>query len=228
MNELNPLFYARISEAAYDDEIDENKFMGFKPIFIDAGGTQVHILRRGSNVIIAFRGTSEKIDFIKDLKFWRNKKGTHTGFYEAFSKVNVQINEVLRQWKAENLFITITGHSLGGSLALICASNLPWRTSIVSVVTFGAAKPGGKRFKRRYGLLSKLTHNFVNGADFVPRSLVFFTMPGNPVLIDGGKEIHKPSSWKMFRCFVFAWPGKRATDHLIDNYIEELTTIYLQ
>ena len=130
-------------------------------------------------------------------------------------------------WKAENLFITITGHSLGGSLAMICAANLPWQTSIVSVVTFGAVKPGGKRFKRRYGLLSKITHNFINGADFAPRSLLFSAMPGNPVLIYDSKEIHNPSSWQMLKSWLFVWPGKRLTDHFINNYIEKLEAIYL-
>jgi hypothetical protein len=160
-------------------------------------GTQANIFVDGVDIVVAFRGSSEPKDFILDARFLKSdlmysrdggEAEVHAGFIAAFDSVN---EEVIKQVK--NLLVLmpaaaihITGHSLGGALAQLCAlefvrQHLPVR----AVVTFGSPRVGNKTFAALYNdsvttsteeidgveyfhSLKEITFNVVNEGDPVP------------------------------------------------------------
>lgn len=166
-------------------------------------GTQATVapVRDNQIILVAFRGSSEARDFIQDAKFLKedlmysrdgNEVEVHAGFIAAFESVDV---EVVKQVK--NLLgilpgarIIITGHSLGGALAQLCALEFArQKLPLDLVVTFGSPRVGNKTFATiyneaqiackpctnggtqiapGYNSLRDLTLNVVNEGDPVP------------------------------------------------------------
>ena len=133
-------------------------------------------------VVIAFRGTEKKVsDWLTDAQCVPTLLGkgkVHTGFLEAFTqKKNVDgkttkdvVNEILRSpdTKDENgnpLPLFITGHSLGGALALL-ATRLVASNVNGSCYTFGAPRIGNYEYFR---FLKTPVYRIVNSSDIVPR-----------------------------------------------------------
>ena len=118
--------------------------------------------------VIAFRGTQpDKIaDWVRDLDIWptwrRGLGMCHRGFVTGAESV---LSDILHSFEGGRL--VITGHSLGGALALAFAGLLV-RSShpVEAVVTFGSPRLGFGRLQR---LLSKTTvRQYVDGNDLVP------------------------------------------------------------
>lgn len=96
-------------------------------------------------IVISFRGTFNSANWIQDLDFWSMPYphpacgelcAIHRGFYKAYASVRDQlVEDVLSlhaQYPTYSLFIT--GHSLGGAIAVLCAIefttwNLPRNTT---------------------------------------------------------------------------------------------------
>ena len=76
--------------------------------------------------ILAFRGTEASFGDIKaDLNarfVYRGKQKIHNGFLKAFQVVESQIRSALRDLPDHKLYIT--GHSLGGALAIVAAHEI--------------------------------------------------------------------------------------------------------
>ncbi len=135
----------------------------------DDGQTQAVLLTDCQPFELAIRGTDSAGDLLTtdlDGLFKDYSTGhAHTGFlnasYELIDWVHAHVNT------AE--FISITGHSLGGALALLVADRLTPK-QVLSVDTFGGPKvfcsANAARFNRK---LKGKTHRWVNGADVVPR-----------------------------------------------------------
>ena len=67
-------------------------------------------------LVIAFRGTQQIKDWFTDAKVRRTDDGIHRGFEWALESVFERLETILAQWKGR---VFITGHSLGGALALL-------------------------------------------------------------------------------------------------------------
>lgn len=105
-------------------------------------------------IVVTFRGTSNTANWIQDMDFWSmvyphpacgELCTIHRGFYKAYSSVRAQlIDDVLSmhaQYPTYSLFIT--GHSLGGAMAVLCAIefttwNLPKTTPAPNTTADGA------------------------------------------------------------------------------------------
>ena len=63
--------------------------------------------------------------------------GIHRGFYSAYQSLESQISAILAQTRPKYLWVT--GHSLGGALALVCAYDLieNKKVALNGVITFG-------------------------------------------------------------------------------------------
>jgi predicted lipase len=150
----------------------------------------------GGNVVVAFKGSSTPEDFLQDAKFLRRKicwwdEGksveAHAGFLEDFNALNIAVFSQVKTWLASlsaggnvSPKIYITGHSLGGGIAILCALEFArMNLRVAAVITFGQPRVGNADFKSIYnrepvlGLvddrrLGDITYHVINADDPVP------------------------------------------------------------
>ncbi|RWR88766.1 phospholipase A1-Igamma1, chloroplastic-like protein [Cinnamomum micranthum f. kanehirae] len=148
------------------------------------------------DIVVAWRGTMSPSEWLEDIQGKLEPVGdgdvkVEHGFlsiytsksdstrYNKSSASEQAMKEVKRlvtlyRERGEEVSLTITGHSLGGALALLnayeAAASLPGIP--VSVVTFGAPRVGNAAFKEKLQQLQVKTLRVVNKQDLVPR------MPG--------------------------------------------------
>ena len=160
---------------------------GFKLLgTINVAETQGFVCKRNvpnepSYVIVAFRGTEKKVsDWLTDARAVPTVQGTikvHTGFLEAFTiktdskgktaKDRMQAILNLAEAKDENdnpLPLFITGHSLGGALALL-ATRLIASNVNGACYTFGAPRIANYAYFER---VKTPVYRIVNSSDVVP------------------------------------------------------------
>lgn len=158
--------------------------------FFDHQDTQGFVAESGDAVIVAFRGTqpNQPMDWFADFRAtsdpWDHNAGkVHSGFYSALRKVwgvTLPNGEVLpkRLVNRGTKTIWITGHSLGGALAELCAAQAMFvgRIPVQGVYTFGQPRVGNKDFATAVNeKLGSGVYRFVNDRDIVPR-VPLFTM----------------------------------------------------
>lgn len=160
-----------------------------------AGGTieselaHVLIVDASDEVMVAFRGTANIRDWITDLDCWMgcpncasgltencgatNGVEVHLGFLRALMSVFDRVVTELRQYDGAKLIIT--GHSLGGALAMLFSKAFSGSEAnavpiIDSVYTFGQPRVGNGAFAKTCNeKLGDRTWRFVNEEDIVPR-----------------------------------------------------------
>ena len=133
-------------------------------------------------LVLAFRGTEKKVsDWLTDARCIPTVVGkakVHTGFLEAFTKntdaqgrtVEDVVQEILNHPAAKDengrpLPLFITGHSLGGALALL-ATKLIAPNVNGACYTFGAPRIGNYEYFR---FIKTPVFRIVNSSDIVPR-----------------------------------------------------------
>ena len=133
-------------------------------------------------LVLAFRGTEKKVsDWLTDARCVPTVEGktkVHTGFLEAFTThtdaerrtVEDVVTEILKrpEAKAENgnsLPLFITGHSLGGALALLATKRVAYDVN-GACYTFGAPRVGNYEYFR---FIKTPVYRIVNSSDVVPR-----------------------------------------------------------
>lgn len=185
---------AQFSEIAYSSPVDASKefqILGFDTCMPVIDGSMAgYVVSADDVTVIVFRGT----DF-KEMSDWFTNfqrkaastphGGAHGGFYGAYQKLRGQIREIVTSRKPKHLWVT--GHSLGGALALLCASDLAEEGTLpfAGLMTFG--QPLMVRTELAdylNNLLAGKYARFVNRDDIVARvdpgysacgSLVWFT-----------------------------------------------------
>jgi hypothetical protein len=213
----------------------------------------------GPVAIVAFRGTANLVDFITDAKCWRTAvacpalrtphsdsrtPSVHSGFWLALLEIFEPLSEYLSGLAPRPLIVT--GHSLGGALALLftyrwarSADALNALFPIAATYTFGQPRCGNRAFSNFYDAFHRAsTFRCVNEEDVVPRipgllagyrhagREVFFPFESSSFWID-------PPLWRKIisdiRGLYRAWRrepvaalGQLLLDHHISNYIERL------
>ena len=170
--------------------------------FFDNQDTQGFVAEGNEAIIVAFRGTqpNRPMDWFVDVRatrgHWDHNIGeVHDGFYGALRKVwgvTLPNGEVLprRLVNRGNKTIWITGHSLGGALAELCAAQAMFcsRIPVQGVYTFGQPRVGNKAFATAVNdKLGSGIYRFVNDRDIVPRVPLFtmgFCHYGNQTFFD--------------------------------------------
>ena len=154
---------------------------------INIGETQGFVCKRVANeeppyLVLAFRGTEKKIsDWLTDARCVPTVTGktkVHSGFLEAFTTksnsdgktVQEAVEEILAKKEAKDangkpLPLFITGHSLGGALALL-ATKLVAPDVNGACYTFGAPRVGNYEYFRS---VKTPVFRIVNSSDIVPR-----------------------------------------------------------
>jgi triacylglycerol lipase len=216
------------------------------PIVIQERHTDTQgFIQRYDNVnLIAFRGSTSLRDWLTDAQFRMTTadRGSenvrvHRGFWAAIQSVWDDIDKILI--KDFDKPIIVTGHSLGGALAILCAwllRNQGYR--VESVYTFGQPRVGNKAFARNYDRsLRERTFRFIKGEDVVPRVpgwLLGYRHCGVRMFISSitdELEVH-PSLWLMAASDLFglceSWVIRKElsmlTHHGINRYLEHLVS----
>lgn len=189
---------AQMSDLAYQPPyLASRRFrdLGFPKVMTIAHASMLGYVVSGEDVtVITFRGTN-----FKELSDWiRNADAVatadtphgkvHRGFHEALVSLQPQVNEILKDCDTTHLWVT--GHSLGGALALLCAYQLEQDApmSVSGVITYGQPMVARRDFADYIDTeLRGRFARFVNRDDIVPRlppqhvacgSLVWFTEDG--------------------------------------------------
>lgn len=138
------------------------------------GGTEAFLARLKKHkgfdgmLVLAFRGTQPSIrdvltDIKADLVSAPGGGRVHRGFKEAFEKVRQPIAAALKKHGA--LPVYVTGHSLGGALALVATRELG-ADSTGACYTFGGPRVADDQFFKD---IKTPVYRVVNAADGVPR-----------------------------------------------------------
>jgi hypothetical protein len=168
-------------------------------------------------LVVAFRGSKDPVDFVQDAKFelaeyiWLHNKPVvevHAGFLEDFQAIGGPVVD-----RVKSLFagsgagrpIYVTGHSLGGALAVLCALELVReKIPVTGVYTFGQPRVGNRAFADLYDArLADRTWRLVNANDLVPRlpgRLLGYRHCGQEILLaGGGGYLVNPPWWQTAR-----------------------------
>lgn len=169
--------------------------------FVELGFDSVQTMSDGSMIgyvvgvkdvaVVVFRGTDDPGDWLANLNRFVAKTPdgpAHRGFYTAYMPLSYQAVVLVRATEAKSAWVT--GHSLGGALALLCAYELSRDETIrvAGLMTFGqpmvARPPLTDRIEEL--LRSRYVH-FANNRDIVPRVPPSFDHCGSLVYYDGDK-----------------------------------------
>lgn len=141
-----------LSKSAYEDDKELMGFlatgMGFERCeTIQVKNSFAHALVGNNVVVIAFRGTE-----FTSLKDWKTDAYAkflpvpgigrmHTGFHVAYHDVRKGVETIIRN--NPNKKVWLTGHSLGGAMAVVCGIYLN-KTGLAKphVITFGQPRVG--------------------------------------------------------------------------------------
>jgi triacylglycerol lipase len=156
---------------------------------LDGNSTQAFVAEGNDFVVVAFRGTQiflpgEALDVLggafadalTDARFLLTpapapaRGRVHSGFLAALDEIFDRLGDLGSDGRA----VWLTGHSLGGALAILAAARLP---RVQGVYVFGAPLVGDADFRAGLAARSVRPFRFIHGTDLVTRSL---TVPRFP------------------------------------------------
>jgi triacylglycerol lipase len=145
-------------------------------------------------IYLAFRGTQTISEWNNNVKFAQvdytfvtNGGLSHQGFTETYRSIHesivASINNLLISGSYSRLYVT--GHSLGGALAVLAAPELRTRTALEPIMYhFAGPRVGDPNFQQRYDGLVTNSWRTVNTNDPVPElppQKVLIPIDGNDV-----------------------------------------------
>ncbi len=169
------------------------------------------VLDDDGDIIVAFKGSSTPRDFLQDTKFMMRRPDwsldafpalIHGGFLEDFDAIAGavigQVKNCLAAHPQARLYVT--GHSLGGALAILGALEFHrQKLTVAGVYTFGQPRVGNAVFRTIYDTaLREVTHRIVNQNDIVPRTpgwLLGYRHCGQEVFLPVGGGWWSNPSW---------------------------------
>lgn len=181
------------------------------------------ILESSEEIIIAFRGTSSAQDWISDFiasqkryPYLKESMYTHKGFTDIYTSArNKLIASIRKLPTSKSLYIT--GHSLGGALATLCALDLAAHTSFTSIhlFTFGSPRVGDPAFSKAFSKYVPDSYRLANLFDIVPLAPPNVYKPPKQETVY--YYSHVKSRWKLeFQ------NGSVSLNHVISSYYHEL------
>lgn len=195
---MQAMFLGRACELAYLPAVEGaaafREQLGLQAELVSVQNTQVYVGQDDSNIVLAFRG-SESLATLDGFRDWlltnaRNflilpegQLGTdfaaagvgarfHSGFMTALADVWAQMFVVVeREFARRERPVWVTGHSLGGAIALLCGWRLQQQfIPVHQICTFGAPMIGNDAtaaaFAREF---PDKVFRYVDAGDIVPR-----------------------------------------------------------
>jgi triacylglycerol lipase len=141
--------------------------------YFDSGNVQGYWCATGDVALLAFRGTSNPGQWLRDARFFPASYDwgrVHIGFRNGLAEVDTTLADFDAAALAAK-HVWLTGHSLGGALALIAAARLKMKTGVSALVhTYGQPSVGLNDFAERFSVeLPGRLWRFVNQSDIVTR-----------------------------------------------------------
>jgi triacylglycerol lipase len=241
----NALALARVSQLAYKSVTTAatkaalakavgSPLLDIVPLEDPSTFTQGFVAGFDEAIVIAFRGTSSIGDWLQDARIhqvpFRRNGFVHKGFKVSVDGVIDQITETLTAWSGRGRTVWITGHSLGGALAVLCAANLRFPIDAAATIpqpvaglyTFGQPRVGSDDFRKAVDAdIGSVYFRYVNDKDIVTR------VPIRPAYQHGGKVRYidaqgtiqeDPGWWQRFLDLVKG--GQQLLDGLRTGQIE--------
>lgn len=238
---LKAVKYAVFCKAVYENfDVVRFDGITVKPILISdpKTDTQCAILSEDAAATIVFRGSDSSEDWETDFntrleraQFDENvireliaepKQKTypyagasssgalmHQGFVMAYFAVRDRIHDYLKTSGISS--VVVTGHSLGGALATLCAVDIQYNFSdkvTIEAYTYGAPKVGNDGFQESYNRRVPNSYRVVNGMDLVPEL---------PRWWQGYRAVD--TEVRIGQRFSLNFVSQRFKDHAIDRYI---------
>ena len=181
--------------------------------------TQAFIARSDKRILVAFRGTDSGKDWIANIQAKYEagpfpKTKVHNGCLEAYQSASLRMGEIIGELRNNNQEVWVTGHSLGGALAVIFASDLITNLKItpVGLYTYGAPRVGNGKFEEAFNkaMTNKVSKRIVNQDDVVPHVPMepMFSHTGDRILFrNNWKRVTTSKAWKEFRQKMWSWLG---------------------
>ena len=145
--------------------------------FFEFDETQGFIASTGKKMLIVFRGSDSLKDWVTNARFKKrvlpydvmnSRIRVHSGFIEAYHLIRDFIHAHIETHKPEE--VIVTGHSLGGALAILCALDIEYNFDVKpKCIVFGCPRVGNLHFKRSFNRRIPDLTRVVNGCDIVTR-----------------------------------------------------------
>lgn len=182
LNIHNAHFLGTAAKLAYKDADEVQKTLASWKMdlvkFFDRSDTQAYLAQNDDTCILAFRGTQpDKVkDWLTDLNTTQVAGPVgkvHAGFWNALNNVWADVSSTL-QAKRGTRNLWITGHSLGGALAVLATAKLLMDKQhprpVTGLYTYGQPRVGNETFCKSFDqAMGAKTFRFVNYKDIVPR-----------------------------------------------------------
>jgi triacylglycerol lipase len=161
--------------------------------WLPIASTYALVLDLREALVVAFAGTDpiHLANWVSDFDIRPTDGGAAAGFIVALRAVEQDILAALPTGRP----VMVTGHSLGGALAVLFAQWLETMgRDVTAVYTYGAPRPGRRDFSEPYNdsKLGARTFRCVHGDDIVPT-----VTPSEPLgFRHVGRFVHAPTSGK--------------------------------
>lgn len=187
------------------------------------------VAKQGNNIYISWRGTNNFVEWIQDSKFsqvkspfFDGKIKIERGFTELYSTGHGTQHESPREICVKLLAqedsiqnVYVTGHSLGGAMAVLNALDIVTNMQIAPVVyTLAGPRAGNHNFVYAYNQLINNSWRVVNSHDEVPK----FPPKSCPSISHKYHYEHVNHEYPI--TFGNFWDLPH--DHSLDNYIKKL------
>ena len=138
--------------------------------------------RDDGEVVIAFCGSNSKVDWKNNFHFWKRAYkeseipfNAHSGFLKCWKLIRHEVEDRVRALNPTS--ITVTGHSYGGAIAVLCSEDMKYCFPDIKInlITFGAPRVIGWRNWKKIKDRWEGARQFRHGADFVT-CVPFFAM----------------------------------------------------
>lgn len=146
-------FYALLSDLVYNNNSYDIDGEGMD------GGFSSYIIKHTNELIIVFRGSHSWQTILinvsplpwKTLSLDKKKQVLHGGYYRYYERLYMdRIKAMVRDHivRHPDATVTVTGHSLGGACAVVCALDIAHSLTPTNIklVTFGAPPVGDEAF----------------------------------------------------------------------------------
>ncbi len=143
--------------------------------------TAMYYSKEKNMIIISFSGTRylsewyDDFDYTQVIPNFINDQNVliHRGHYRLYVTLRLKLLNDLKKYLNKETVVVCTGHSLGGSLATICFSDLVFNkiTDNITLYSYGAPRVGNNAFVDIVNS-KKTSYRIVNNEDLIPQLIL--------------------------------------------------------